>query len=173
MEAAAVAWSADLFGCPTFCIKSVTDIVDGDRPAQVRRGRDWARAWWGGRGGNHSRRDCTQRSAPSVGHALCARSTAPPLRRVRHSRSWRGNPAQPCVPGPAGGVSGEPAQGSRGAAAHGAARGGVHRRQASQSAVSGIAACCPAPPALCLASSSRLQGMPPRKLPRASSRCGG
>lgn len=34
MEAAAVAWSADLFGCPVFCIKSVTDIVDGDRPAQ-------------------------------------------------------------------------------------------------------------------------------------------
>ena len=37
MEAAAVAWSADLFGCPVFCIKSVTDIVDGERPAQVRR----------------------------------------------------------------------------------------------------------------------------------------
>lgn len=36
MEAAAVAWSADLFGCPVFCIKSVTDIVDGERPAQVR-----------------------------------------------------------------------------------------------------------------------------------------
>ncbi|PRW33190.1 5 -methylthioadenosine S-adenosylhomocysteine nucleosidase 2 [Chlorella sorokiniana] len=34
MEAAAVAWSADLFGCPVFCIKSVTDIVDGERPAQ-------------------------------------------------------------------------------------------------------------------------------------------
>ncbi|EFN52874.1 hypothetical protein CHLNCDRAFT_26505, partial [Chlorella variabilis] len=33
MEAAAVAWSADLFGCPVFCIKSVTDIVDGERPA--------------------------------------------------------------------------------------------------------------------------------------------
>ena len=39
MEAAAVAWSADLFGCPVFCLKSITDIVDGDRPAQV-----WA---WG------------------------------------------------------------------------------------------------------------------------------
>ena len=37
MEAAAVAWSADLFGCPVFCIKSITDIVDGDRPAQVGR----------------------------------------------------------------------------------------------------------------------------------------
>lgn len=35
MEAAAVAWSADLFACPVFCIKSVTDIVDGERPAQV------------------------------------------------------------------------------------------------------------------------------------------
>ncbi|GAB4823716.1 hypothetical protein N2152v2_010762 [Parachlorella kessleri] len=33
MEAAAVAWAADLFGAPVFCIKSVTDIVDGDRPA--------------------------------------------------------------------------------------------------------------------------------------------
>jgi hypothetical protein len=36
MEAAAVAWSADMFGTPMFCIKSVTDIVDGDRPAHVR-----------------------------------------------------------------------------------------------------------------------------------------
>ena len=44
MEAAAVAWSADLFGCPVFCLKSITDIVDGDRPAQV-----WAS--WGGAGG--------------------------------------------------------------------------------------------------------------------------
>jgi 5'-methylthioadenosine nucleosidase len=34
MEAAAVAWSASFFNCPMFCIKSVTDIVDGDRPAQ-------------------------------------------------------------------------------------------------------------------------------------------
>ena len=34
-----MAWSADLFGCPVFCLKSITDIVDGDRPAQV-----WA---WG------------------------------------------------------------------------------------------------------------------------------
>ena len=41
MEAAAVAWSADLFGCPVFCIKSVTDIVDGERPAQVRRCTSW------------------------------------------------------------------------------------------------------------------------------------
>jgi len=34
MEAAAVAWAASLFDCPMFCIKSVTDIVDGGRPAQ-------------------------------------------------------------------------------------------------------------------------------------------
>ena len=33
MEAAAVAWAASLFDIPFFCIKSVTDIVDGDRPA--------------------------------------------------------------------------------------------------------------------------------------------
>lgn len=33
MEAAAVAWAASLFDCPMFCIKSITDIVDGDRPA--------------------------------------------------------------------------------------------------------------------------------------------
>lgn len=33
MEAAAVAWAASLFDCPMFCVKSVTDIVDGDRPA--------------------------------------------------------------------------------------------------------------------------------------------
>lgn len=33
MEAAAVAWAASLFDCPFFCIKAVTDIVDGDRPA--------------------------------------------------------------------------------------------------------------------------------------------
>lgn len=33
MEAAAVAWAADLFGVPAFCVKAVTDIVDGDRPA--------------------------------------------------------------------------------------------------------------------------------------------
>ena len=33
MEAAAVAWAASLFDCPVFCVKSVTDIVDGDRPA--------------------------------------------------------------------------------------------------------------------------------------------
>ena len=30
-----MAWAADLHGAPVFCIKSVTDIVDGDRPAQV------------------------------------------------------------------------------------------------------------------------------------------
>lgn len=34
MEAAAVSWSASLFKCPVLCLKSVTDIVDGDRPAQ-------------------------------------------------------------------------------------------------------------------------------------------
>lgn len=39
MEAAAVAWSADMFGTPVFCIKSVTDIVDGDRPAQASAAR--------------------------------------------------------------------------------------------------------------------------------------
>lgn len=33
MEAAAVAWAASLFDCPMFCLKSVTDIIDGDRPA--------------------------------------------------------------------------------------------------------------------------------------------
>lgn len=33
MEAAAVAWTASLFRCPFFCVKAVTDIVDGDRPA--------------------------------------------------------------------------------------------------------------------------------------------
>ena len=34
MEAAAVSWSASLFKCPVLCLKSVTDIVDGDKPAQ-------------------------------------------------------------------------------------------------------------------------------------------
>eukprot|EP00803_Ostreobium_quekettii_P008206 evm.model.scf_1725EXC.2 EVM.evm.TU.scf_1725EXC.2 scf_1725EXC:17751-21773(-) len=33
MEAAAVAWAAQLFQKPMFCAKSITDIVDGDRPA--------------------------------------------------------------------------------------------------------------------------------------------
>lgn len=32
MEAAAIAWSAHLFGTPMFALKSITDIVDGDRP---------------------------------------------------------------------------------------------------------------------------------------------
>lgn len=32
MEAAAIAWVAQLFGKPMFCIKAVTDIVDGDKP---------------------------------------------------------------------------------------------------------------------------------------------
>jgi 5'-methylthioadenosine nucleosidase len=39
MEAAAVAWSASLFGTPALCIKSITDIVDGGKPAHVRMGR--------------------------------------------------------------------------------------------------------------------------------------
>lgn len=34
MEAAAVAWSASFFKCPLICLKSITDIVDGDKPAQ-------------------------------------------------------------------------------------------------------------------------------------------
>lgn len=33
MEAAAIAWTASLFHCPFFCVKAITDIVDGDRPA--------------------------------------------------------------------------------------------------------------------------------------------
>lgn len=60
MEAAAVAWSADMFGTPVFCIKAVTDIVDGDRPAQVSMGgggrgdvpgnqrSTWDASWQGG-----------------------------------------------------------------------------------------------------------------------------
>lgn len=34
MEAAAIAWVASMFGTPMFCVKAVTDIVDGDRPTQ-------------------------------------------------------------------------------------------------------------------------------------------
>lgn len=34
MEAAAVSWSASFFKCPVLCLKSVTDIVDGHKPAQ-------------------------------------------------------------------------------------------------------------------------------------------
>ena len=34
MEAAGIAWAAHLFPVPLFALKSVTDIVDGDRPAQ-------------------------------------------------------------------------------------------------------------------------------------------
>lgn len=34
MEAAAVAWAASLHGVPPLCVKAITDIVDGDRPAQ-------------------------------------------------------------------------------------------------------------------------------------------
>lgn len=30
MEAAAIAWSAHLFGTPMFALKAITDIVDGD-----------------------------------------------------------------------------------------------------------------------------------------------
>jgi len=32
MEGAAIAWAAHLFGTPLLALKSVTDIVDGDRP---------------------------------------------------------------------------------------------------------------------------------------------
>ncbi|KAL3136321.1 hypothetical protein ABBQ38_005585 [Trebouxia sp. C0009 RCD-2024] len=34
MEAAAVAWVASMFQTPMFCLKSITDIVDGDKPPQ-------------------------------------------------------------------------------------------------------------------------------------------
>ena len=34
MEAAAVAWVADLFGTPLFCVKAITDLVDGEKPPQ-------------------------------------------------------------------------------------------------------------------------------------------
>lgn len=34
MEAAGIAWSAHMFGTPFFALKSITDIVDGDRPPQ-------------------------------------------------------------------------------------------------------------------------------------------
>lgn len=34
MEAAAISWSASLFKLPLVCLKSITDIVDGDKPAQ-------------------------------------------------------------------------------------------------------------------------------------------
>jgi 5'-methylthioadenosine nucleosidase len=34
MEAAAIAWVAQLFRKPMFCVKAVTDIVDGDRATQ-------------------------------------------------------------------------------------------------------------------------------------------
>jgi len=34
MEAGSIAWVAQLFHKPIFCIKAVTDIVDGDRPTQ-------------------------------------------------------------------------------------------------------------------------------------------
>eukprot|EP00193_Tetraselmis_chui_P013498 CAMPEP_0177789684 /NCGR_PEP_ID=MMETSP0491_2-20121128/22908_1 /TAXON_ID=63592 /ORGANISM="Tetraselmis chuii, Strain PLY429" /LENGTH=250 /DNA_ID=CAMNT_0019311619 /DNA_START=1 /DNA_END=753 /DNA_ORIENTATION=- len=34
MEGAAVAWSCSLSRTPFFCLKSVTDIVDGDKPSQ-------------------------------------------------------------------------------------------------------------------------------------------
>ena len=33
MEAAAIAWVCGLFGTPFFCVKAVTDIVDGGRPS--------------------------------------------------------------------------------------------------------------------------------------------
>lgn len=34
MEAAAIAWSCHLFGCPMFCLKAITDIVDGGRATE-------------------------------------------------------------------------------------------------------------------------------------------
>lgn len=34
MEGAGIAWAAHLFGTPLFALKSITDIVDGDRPPQ-------------------------------------------------------------------------------------------------------------------------------------------
>eukprot|EP00882_Tetradesmus_deserticola_P017201 GHRQ01018415.1.p2 GENE.GHRQ01018415.1~~GHRQ01018415.1.p2 ORF type:complete len:136 (-),score=41.80 GHRQ01018415.1:532-939(-) len=34
MEAAAIAWVAQMFHKPMFCVKAVTDIVDGDRATQ-------------------------------------------------------------------------------------------------------------------------------------------
>ena len=34
MEAAAVAWVADLFDTPLFCVKAITDLVDGEKPPE-------------------------------------------------------------------------------------------------------------------------------------------
>ena len=34
MEGAGIAWAAHLFGTPLFALKSITDIVDGERPPQ-------------------------------------------------------------------------------------------------------------------------------------------
>ena len=34
MEGAAIAWAAHLFEVPVLALKSITDIVDGDRPPQ-------------------------------------------------------------------------------------------------------------------------------------------
>ncbi len=34
MEAAGIAWAAALHGAPLLALKAVTDIVDGNRPAQ-------------------------------------------------------------------------------------------------------------------------------------------
>lgn len=34
MEAASIAWVAALYKKPMFCVKAITDIVDGDRPTQ-------------------------------------------------------------------------------------------------------------------------------------------
>lgn len=34
MEGAAIAWAAHLFDAPLLALKSITDIVDGDRPPQ-------------------------------------------------------------------------------------------------------------------------------------------
>lgn len=35
MEAAAIAWVANLAKIPLFCVKVITDIVDGDRPTET------------------------------------------------------------------------------------------------------------------------------------------
>lgn len=33
MEGAAIGWVCDMFSVPFFCVKAITDIVDGDRPS--------------------------------------------------------------------------------------------------------------------------------------------
>lgn len=34
MEGAALAWTSELHGVPFFCVKVITDLVDGDRPTE-------------------------------------------------------------------------------------------------------------------------------------------